>query len=48
MKNAVFWNVTQWALVRTDISEAFKVSIIMVTKIKLGTTIDVTGNRRRL
>jgi hypothetical protein len=32
MKNAVFWDVTPVALVRTDVSEELSASIINVTK----------------
>jgi hypothetical protein len=30
-KNADFWDVTPWALVRTDVSEELSASIIRVT-----------------
>jgi hypothetical protein len=33
MKNAVFWNVTPVALVKTDVSEDLSASIIRVTRI---------------
>jgi hypothetical protein len=37
------------ALVRTDVSEEIRASIIRVTRIcELGTTLDVTSNRRTL
>jgi hypothetical protein len=46
MKNAVFWDVTPLALVRTDVSEERIASIIRVTRIgELGTTLAVTSNR---
>jgi hypothetical protein len=46
MKNAVLWDVTRDALVRTDISEERIASIIMVTRIdELGTTLAVISNR---
>jgi hypothetical protein len=57
MKNGVFWDVTpcgpcknrRLALVRTDVSEEPGASFIRVTRIGvLGTTLAVTGNRRRL
>jgi hypothetical protein len=49
MKNAVFWDVTPCALVRTDVSEELSVSFIRVTKIgELGTALAVTSNRRKL
>jgi hypothetical protein len=34
MKNAVFWDVTLWALVRTDASGEFSTSVIRVTTIR--------------
>jgi hypothetical protein len=47
MKNAILWDVTPVALVRTDVSEELSVSIIRVTRIgELGTTLGVTSNRR--
>jgi hypothetical protein len=49
IKNTVFWGLRRVALVRTDVSEECFASIIRVTKIgDLGTTLDVTSNRRRL
>jgi hypothetical protein len=49
MKNAVFWDVTPRALVRTNVSEELSASIIRVTRIgELGTTLAVTNNRRTL
>jgi hypothetical protein len=37
------------ALVRTDVSEELSAAIIRVTRIgELGTTLDVTSNRRKL
>jgi hypothetical protein len=33
MKNAVFWDVSRVALVRTDVSEEINASIIRVTRI---------------
>jgi hypothetical protein len=33
MKNGIFWDVTQVALVRTDVSEELGASIIRVTRI---------------
>jgi hypothetical protein len=45
LNNAVFWDVTPVALVRTDISEEPSASIIRVKIIsELGTTLAVTGN----
>jgi hypothetical protein len=49
MKNGVFWDVTPFALVRTDVSEELSASFIRVTRIgELGTTLAVTSNRRTL
>jgi hypothetical protein len=43
MKDVVFWDVTPWALVRTDVSEEPSASFIRVTRIgELGTTLAVT------
>jgi hypothetical protein len=40
MKNAVVWNVTRVALVKTDVSEELSASIIRVNRIdELGTTL---------
>jgi hypothetical protein len=48
MKNGVFWNVTPYGLVRTDVSEDLSAPIIRVTKIsELGTTLIVTSNDAR-
>jgi hypothetical protein len=45
MKNAVFWDVTHVALVRTDVSEECSTSIIRVTRTgELGTMLAVTSN----
>jgi hypothetical protein len=49
MKNAVFWDVTPCALVRTDVSEEPSASFMRVTRIgELGTMLAVTSNRRTL
>jgi hypothetical protein len=49
MKNAVFWDVTPLALVKTDVSEDRIASIIKVTRInELGERLAVTSNRRTL
>jgi hypothetical protein len=49
MKNAVFWDVTPWDLVRTDVSEEQIVFIIRVKRIgEIGTTLAVTSNGRAL
>jgi hypothetical protein len=49
MKNAVFWDVSRVALIRTDVSEELNASIIRVTRIgELRTTLVVTSNRRAL
>jgi hypothetical protein len=49
MKNAVFWDVTPVALVRTDVLEERSASIIRVTLIgELGTTLAVSSNRLTL
>jgi hypothetical protein len=45
MKNAVFWNVTPVALVRTDVSEELIASIIRMTRIGKLVTLAVTSNR---
>jgi hypothetical protein len=46
LKNAVFWDVTQCALGRTDVSEERIFSIIRVTRIgELGTKLALTCNR---
>jgi hypothetical protein len=43
------WMLRRVALVRTDVSEELSASIIRVTRIgELGTTLDVTSNRRTL
>jgi hypothetical protein len=48
MKNGVFWDVTP-ALLGTEVSEELSASFIRVTRIGgLGTTLAVTGNRRKL
>jgi hypothetical protein len=45
LKNAVFWDVTRVALVRTNVSEEYVASIIRVTRIaELGTTLAVISN----
>jgi hypothetical protein len=45
MKNAFFWVVTPWALVRTNVSEKCVASIMRVERIsELGTMLDVTSN----
>jgi hypothetical protein len=47
--NAVFWDVTPVALVRTDVSEERIASIIRMTRIgELRTTLAVTSNRSTL
>jgi hypothetical protein len=44
MKNGVFWKLQRVALVRTDVSEELRASIITVTRIaELGTTLVVTS-----
>jgi hypothetical protein len=44
MKNAVFWDVTLVALVRTDVSEERSTSIIRATEIgELGTPLALMG-----
>jgi hypothetical protein len=49
MKNGVFWMLRRVALVRTDVSEELRASFIRATRIsKLGTTLAVTSNRRRV
>jgi hypothetical protein len=49
MKNAIFWDVTPVAFVRTDVSEEHSASIIRVTRIgELGTTLAVSRNQRML
>jgi hypothetical protein len=45
MKNAVFWDVTPIAHVRTDILEELGTSIIRVTRIGEAGMLAVTGNR---
>jgi hypothetical protein len=48
VKNSVFWMLRHVALVRTDVSEELRAFIIRVTRIgELGTTLAVTGNRRK-
>jgi hypothetical protein len=45
MTNAVFWDVTPYALVRTDVPEERIASIIRVKTVsELGTTLAVTSN----
>jgi hypothetical protein len=45
MKNAVFWDVMPFGLVRTDVSEELSASFIRVTRMgELGTTLAVTSN----
>jgi hypothetical protein len=45
MKNAVFWDVTPWAVVRTDVSEENIAFTIRVEKIStLGTSFAITSN----
>jgi hypothetical protein len=48
LKNAVFWDVTHVALVRTYVSEEHSASIIRVTRIGELGTLAVTSNRRTL
>jgi hypothetical protein len=44
MKNAIFWDITPRALVRTDVSEELSAFIIRVTRIiELGTMLAVTS-----
>jgi hypothetical protein len=46
MKNGVFWDVTPFAFVKTDVSEEPGASFIRVTRIgELGTTQAATNNR---
>jgi hypothetical protein len=44
MKNAVFWDVSHVALVRTNVSEEHVASIISVTRIGELRTLAVTSN----
>jgi hypothetical protein len=45
VKNAVFWDVTLWGFVRTDVSEERIASIIRVERIsEIGTKLAVTIN----
>jgi hypothetical protein len=49
MKNAVFWDVTPVALVRTDVSEERMAAIIRVKRIgEVETTLAVTRSRSRV
>jgi hypothetical protein len=49
MKNGVFWDVTPYGAVRTDVSEELSGPFIRVTRLgELGTTLAVTSNRRTL
>jgi demethoxyubiquinone hydroxylase (CLK1/Coq7/Cat5 family) len=49
VKNAIFWDVSCVALVRTDDSEEGIASIIRMARIgELGATLAVTGNRSTL
>jgi hypothetical protein len=49
MKNAVVWILRRVPLVRTDVSDERRVSIIRATRIgEIGTTLAVTSNRLKL
>jgi hypothetical protein len=44
VKNAVFWEVRPWGLVKTDVSDEYIASIIRVTRIGELGTLAVTSN----
>jgi hypothetical protein len=49
MKNGFFWDVMSYGSCKSDVSEELSASFIKVTRIgELGTTLAVTGNRRKL
>jgi demethoxyubiquinone hydroxylase (CLK1/Coq7/Cat5 family) len=48
MKNAVFWDVTPLAVVKTDVSQERSASIIRVTRIGELGTLTVTSNQHML
>jgi hypothetical protein len=48
MKNGAFWDLTACGLVRTDVSEELRASIIRVRRIGELGTLAVTSNRRTL